>query len=81
MILYPNPSNGAFTISTTNVFGKKISVRVINVLGQEVLNENFSFSAEGKYAIESSSLADGKYMVMVYADNELAGKESLVVIK
>ncbi len=81
MILYPNPSNGAFTISTTNVFGKKISVRVINVLGQEVLVENFSFSAEGKYAIESSTMAEGKYMVMIYADNELAGKESLVVIK
>jgi hypothetical protein len=81
MLMYPNPSNGAFTVQTKNVFGKKINVKIINVLGQEVKSENFSFSADEKYAIESSFLAEGKYMVMIYADNELAGKESLVIIK
>src|SRR5690606_17453894 len=38
--IYPNPSsNGVFTISASNLSAKKIELRIMNVIGNEVLRE------------------------------------------
>jgi len=63
--LYPNPSNGSFTLEL-NVEGKqKLDIRVINLYGQTVFQE--LFDAEGRVTLSPALqfLSQGVYMLSV----------------
>ncbi len=55
--IYPNPSNGLFTIQ----LDKKAEVKVMNILGSVVYNQNLS----GKSKIDLSNQASGIYFLNI----------------
>ncbi|MCK6612067.1 MAG: PKD domain-containing protein [Bacteroidia bacterium] len=79
--VYPNPSTGHFDVRIKEVQARKVRVRILNTLGQEVANESFGFSADGTYHVETSGLAEGQYQVMVDADGEFIHREALIILK
>jgi len=68
--IYPNPSsNGVFTISADNLSAKKIELRIMNVIGNEVLrevitNSDTSFSK----TVDLNRFAKGLYYVKLETD-------------
>lgn len=68
--IYPNPSsNGVFTISAENLTAKKIELRIMNVIGNEVLHEiilnsDTSFSR----TVDLNRFAKGLYYVKLETD-------------
>jgi hypothetical protein len=68
--IYPNPSsNGMFTISAENLAAKKVEIRIMNVIGNEVLHEvitnpDISFSKR----IDLNKYAKGLYYVKLETD-------------
>jgi len=63
--VYPNPNFGVFTISVQQDKLFDVKIRVLNVLGQEIVNKTISNTLGGKYEMDLSSKANGIYFVEV----------------
>jgi hypothetical protein len=68
--IYPNPSNGVFTISVANLSAKKVELRILNVIGNEIHRETLS-RADGQFSrtIDLSGKAKGLYYIKLETDN------------
>ncbi len=78
--IYPNPSNGVFTISLANLEAKTAELRIINVIGNEILRETIT-RTDGQFLkeVDLNKYAKGLYYVKLEADNYSAIRR--VVIK
>lgn len=67
--IYPNPSNGVFTISASNLPAKKAELRIINVIGNEIYHETLT-RTEGQFSktIDLSGKAKGLYYIKLETD-------------
>jgi hypothetical protein len=68
---YPNPTNGKLTINVDLKKNANVSVRVMNVMGQEVANVTPRMFTAGNnnVAVDMSGLANGVYLYTVTSDN------------
>jgi hypothetical protein len=71
--IFPNPTNGNFSISFTNANTGKTSVKVISALGQEVYNETFIQSNE-KHNVDLSKYENGIYLVQITTNSSTVVK-------
>jgi len=78
--IYPNPSNGVFTISVSNLHATQVELTILNVIGNEIYRETLS-NHEPKLSktINLDRHAKGLYYVKLEADNYSAVRR--VVIK
>ncbi len=60
--VYPNPTNGIFTVD----YSQATKIKVVNLLGQEVLDLDVIHNTDGSENIDLSSFPNGMYIVMVY---------------
>jgi len=70
--IYPNPSNGVFTVSLANMTAKKADLRIMNVIGNEIYHETLTRdNALLTTTIDLSrySKAKGLYYVKLETDN------------
>jgi hypothetical protein len=77
--LYPNPTSQEYTIDLGENVAKKISVSIVNSLGQQlkiydqsVFNENF------KANFDVSTFATGLYFITIQVDGNSTTKKLLV---
>jgi hypothetical protein len=62
--LYPNPtSNGLFTINASGLSRQLVTVKIYNMLGQDVFTNRTSVGSNDEININASSLSNGLYMV------------------
>jgi biopolymer transport protein ExbD len=67
--IYPNPNNGVFTISFTNMDASQVELRIINVIGNEIYHEVLSRSdVQTSKTVDLTRLAKGLYYVKIEAD-------------
>ena len=68
--IYPNPSsNGIFTISAENLAAKKVEIRIMNVIGNEVLHEVITNSDTSfSKTVDLNKFAKGLYYVKLETD-------------
>lgn len=78
--IYPNPGDGNFTLDMEAYRGGQISLRIINMQGQEVYREVLEDLAPGSFKkeIRAGKLASGLYYLDVM-DNEMQIRKKLVV--
>ena len=80
--VYPNPSNGQFTISAKSeeLRGKSM-VEVYNVLGEKVYSNSFTIN-NSQFTIDISNQPAGVYLYRVLCgDGRLAGEGKLIIQK
>ncbi len=62
--IYPNPSNGKFTIKATLPEAGNISIKVLNMLGQEIMNQEvYSTVADFNTTVDLTEAAEGTYFI------------------
>ncbi len=82
--LFPNPSDGNFSISMTqnNAQGSNYKVEVVNELGQEVYKSNASFSSGREEISLTDKLTNGVYFVRVgKSDDKTMTTKRMVINK
>ncbi len=75
MALYPNPTNGTFTIELNNK--QKQSIQVFDITGNIVLSQNIE---NGKATIDANHFAAGIYNVSIKGNGSVTNKK-LVIVK
>jgi carboxyl-terminal processing protease len=84
--IYPNPSNGSFTLSLSNV-AEKCCIEIYNVLGEKVYSQLSTFpkgipSDNSQLPINISSQPNGIYLYRILRENgELVGEGKVVIEK
>ncbi|MBI3510185.1 MAG: T9SS type A sorting domain-containing protein [Bacteroidetes bacterium] len=74
IFLYPNPSNGIFTIR--NNFSETFELQIFNSLGQEILRkENLN---ENNFEIDLGSEANGIYFMKVMSDENIYSEKIII---
>lgn len=63
--VYPNPSEGIFTLSTKEQLKGEISINMYNVLGAKVYNKTIIATGSDTYQVKASDLAPGIYVLQV----------------
>jgi hypothetical protein len=74
--LYPNPSNGNFTVEPHVAMNGKVQMNVYNTLGEIVWNQNGRDLI--KQAIDLSHLQNGIYLLDIRTENKLATKRFII---
>jgi PKD repeat protein len=70
--VYPNPSSGEFTFTIDSKKGAKMTMRVMNSMGQQLAqNETYLTTGSNKTQLDLSSLSDGLYFVNLRAGDEV----------
>lgn len=77
--VYPNPSNGIFTVSVSNSNSKKFSISVIDILGKNVfqLSDKNSLT-EYRIQIDLGHLASGIYSIKLTTENNVKTQKLIV---
>lgn len=69
LVIYPNPSNGAFTLEFLNSRASDIQISVITMTGQVVHQEKLAGSGTTlRTSIDLSSLPKGSYILLISDD-------------
>ena len=67
--IYPNPSNGVFTISAKNLEANTVNLSIINVIGNEIFHEELTRSdAQFSITVDLNNYAKGLYYVKLETD-------------
>ncbi|MBL0046501.1 MAG: T9SS type A sorting domain-containing protein [Bacteroidetes bacterium] len=77
--IYPNPSNGIFTLTGNFKSNGKVSVKVFNMLGKVVYNESKSEANNQNLTIDLSAQSKGVYFVEISNGNENVTKRISII--
>ncbi len=76
--VFPNPSNGMFSLQLNNVLAiKKLKIEVYNVLGNKILSKN---TIQDLTTIDLSHYRNGMYMCRIMNDNEVLAVQPLLIL-
>lgn len=77
--VYPNPNNGEFNIDMKLDKPTDIKIRVLNIIGQEILNQSISNTMNNTYSINLKNQTNGIYFVEIMVDkNPIIKKINIV---
>ncbi|MGZ4118435.1 MAG: T9SS type A sorting domain-containing protein, partial [Bacteroidia bacterium] len=72
MALYPNPTNGIFTLELGLAQDEKTELKVMNAIGQTMLIENHNFiSGNNKTVLNLSGMDRGVYFIEVKTSSKV----------
>jgi hypothetical protein len=73
-LIYPNPSNGKFTIRSNNAISE---VEIYNITGERVFTD-FNFSNRGSKSVDLSNFPKGIYLMKIYIGTKITTKKIVV---
>ncbi len=77
--VYPNPTNGIFTIAISNTNSKNLSISVADILGKEVFRlSDINSSAEYKKEINLEHLATGIYNIKLTIGTDIKTRKLII---
>jgi len=77
--VYPNPSRDVFNVSFTSEDIQDLKVRILNVVGEELVNEDLQqFIGEYTKKIDFSNNAKGIYFLEITTNNGIINKKLIL---
>lgn len=76
--IYPNPSTGEFTVILKDLTVQRMSLRIINLAGQNVMEKKFE---EGKFSqhFNAGLLNPGMYFLQIISDGHVVAVNKMVI--
>ncbi len=77
--IYPNPSRDVFNVSFTSEYAQDLKVRILNVIGEELINENLQqFIGQYTKQINLSNNAKGIYFLEIETNDGVINKKLIL---
>ena len=79
LAIYPNPSRDIFNITFTSEDVQDLKVRILNVIGEELINENLEqFIGEYTKQIDLTNNAKGIYFLEIETNDGIINKKLIL---
>jgi hypothetical protein len=79
LAIYPNPSRDIFNVTFTSETIQDLKVRILNVIGEELINENLEqFIGEYTKQINLTNNAKGIYFLEITTNNGVINKKLIL---
>ncbi|MDQ3190420.1 MAG: choice-of-anchor J domain-containing protein [Bacteroidota bacterium] len=77
--VFPNPSNGQFTVHFDNPVSQKLEIRIMNMNGTIVFNESINYF-DGKYNknIDISHMSGGMYFMQLITEDRILNRKLIL---
>jgi hypothetical protein len=80
LAIYPNPSRDIFNVSFTSEDAQDLKVRILNIIGEELINENLEqFIGEYTKQISLSDNAKGIYFLEIATNDGIINKKLILL--
>lgn len=80
--IFPNPAENELNVAIKSVKSKQATVTIKDVIGRQIFVENVDLmNSYAVSTINTSSLADGTYLVTIHYDNEPAKTQKIIIHK
>ena len=77
--IYPNPSRDIFNVTFTSEQVQNLKVRILNVVGEEIINDNLQqFVGEYTKQIDLSNNAKGIYFLEIETESGVVNKKLIL---
>jgi flagellar basal body rod protein FlgG len=77
--VYPNPSNGSFTVQTNSLVNDEISIQVVDITGKIIYTEPVSLTiGKNSFDINLTGLSSGYYQVNLRKGNSVITKKLMI---
>ena len=77
--VYPNPSRDIFNVTFTSEDAQDLKVRIVNIIGEELINENLEqFIGEYTKQIDLSNNAKGIYFLEITTNDGIINKKLML---
>ena len=77
--IYPNPSRDIFNVSFTSIAKQDLRVRIMNVIGEEIVSENLEqFIGEYTKQIDLATYTKGIYFLELTTNNGVINKKLIL---
>lgn len=78
----PNPSNGSFSVQTTNpgFLGQKVSMRLVDLSGRTVWQEKGAFDGNGNLHVHADGIARSTYFFEVISDKGAIARAKMILM-
>lgn len=76
--VYPNPSNGIFTLDLNLENGRTVDMQMINILGKTIYTKS---SLNAKTQINLSNIENGAYIIILKEGDKIVGKKQILITK
>lgn len=74
--IYPNPSNGIFTIEKISIINDNFKVKIVNANGKTIIEENFFSNVKKEF-----ELPQGLYFIITESSNGIKFYEKIIITK
>lgn len=78
--VYPNPSDGIFTLTFESIIQGRVDVEVLNSAGQQVIRRMFTADGNSRQVLDLRAEPAGVYFLSVKRDGKQAYQSKLVVL-
>ena len=72
--VFPNPAQNSVSVDLSAFLNQSVTLRVVNLLGEEIYRESLTGSGSSLLTINSSKWADGMYLISVETDGKMVSK-------
>ncbi len=77
--VYPNPASTEITVSPGNNLNGNVIVTILNLLGQEVMNQKVFIQGSAGFKMDISDLAKDIYMLRLTTETGATGCEKIII--
>jgi hypothetical protein len=79
--ILPNPNNGEFIINVDFTTSQNLSIELVDVLGRNIRNWNFTQQSQLRIPVDIKEQAGGMYFIVLKTDSGLVKTLKLTVSK
>jgi len=77
--IFPNPATNIINIEFNTIFRNKISVKLINTLGQEIENNSIYMNSKNSIiSINTQNIQRGVYIIMIETDSNIISRKIIL---
>jgi len=76
--VFPNPASNELNVSIQSPERMNVTIKILNLLGKEVVNTNFTFNQENVKTIDITNLNNGVYILQLESEGNVFSRKLII---